>query len=153
MYTSIAMSSTFKLNLSKRVYISPNSMTLNTNILVKDYLFENYLYKLANDGYIKEIKNIDNVYLGEILQNGTIMYDVHFDAIVYKLNENDIVHACVKSVTSFGLYCSDKYGPENVSSLFVPGEHNYTESQEIKLKIKALRTKQNEYLCVCSIID
>ena len=145
--------STFQINLTKMVYINPISMTLNTNILVKDYLFENYLYKLSSDGYIKEIKNIDNVNLGEILQNGTIMYNVHFDAIVYKLNENDIIHACVKNVTSFGLYCTDKYGPENVSSLFVPGIQNYTETQEVKLKIKALRIKQNEYLCVCSLID
>jgi DNA-directed RNA polymerase subunit E'/Rpb7 len=128
-------------------------MSLNTNILVKDYLFENYLYKLSSDGYIKEIKNIDNVDLGEILQNGKILYNVHFDAIVYKLKENDIIDAIVKSVTSFGLYCVNKYAPENVTSLFVPGEQNYIESQDIKLKIKALRIKQNEYLCVCSIID
>lgn len=141
------------LNLNKRVYIYPNAMTLNTNIIVKDYLFENYLHKLSNDGYIKEIKNIDHVNLGEILQNGTIMYNVYFDAIVYKLKENDIIHAIVKNVTTFGLYCIDKYGPKDVTSLFVPDEQNYTESQEIKVKINALRIKQNEYLCVCSIID
>lgn len=140
--------------INKNIFIKPNYLSQNTNNIVQSYLHDNYLHTLSSDGYIQEIKSISEVNIGEILNDGSIMYNVNFNAIVYKLEENQVTDAIIRNITSFGIYCTDKNDPKNISSLFVPINNiknidEFKENQVISLLIKAIRIKKNEYLCVC----
>ena len=113
---------------------------------------------LSMNGYIKSIIHITKINKGVITNssNGSVIFNVEYNANIYKLEKNQIVKAVIKSITSFGIYCEDWDAPSGISILFIPSheietEEVLNENDVIFLKIEDLRVKKNEYLCVCSM--
>ena len=143
--------------MQARVVIHPFNLTKDINKHIISHIERNCCGTLSKEGYIKNIKHISRVREGKITpsSNGSVVYQVDYEADVYKLERGQTVKAIVKAITNFGIYCDDWDAPKGVSVFFVP-KHELDESEELKdndvifLKIEDLRIKKNEYLCVCS---
>ena len=145
------------MELESRVEIHPFNLTDKIKSHISQYIQRNYCGSLTKNGYIKSINHISHISEGRITSasNGSVVYNVKYNADVYKLEKGQRIKAIVKAVNNFGIYCDDWDAPPGVSVFFIP-KHEIDEIDEYKdndvifLKIEDLRIKKNEYLCVCS---
>jgi len=154
------MNSILIINMTKlqtRVVIHPFNLSGNIHKLISNYIERECCRTLSKDGYVKSVNSVSKISGGRITSssNGSVVYDVEYDANVYKLEKGDTIKAIIKSITTFGVYCDDWDAPDGVAIFFIP-KHELEEDEELKdndilfLKIEDLRIKKNEYLCVCS---
>jgi len=145
--------------LYRQIIISPNQLNdiKSFHFIINSYIHDNFINVLSDDGFIFNFSNVKLISSGEILDNGSVLYDVSFLASFYKLNINDSLYVSISNITSFGIYAFDLNSPSpSLASFFIPISNfsdisSFNLNDSISIIINALRIKQNQYLCVCSL--
>lgn len=145
---------------TRTVVVHPANITKYMNDYLRSKLKLLYINTLSDDGYIQNIEEVINVSYGEInsCNDGYIHYEVTFIARVYELKENMIKKCVIDKITPFGIYANDFESPSGLCVFFVPKPNldknkDYNEVTNFQLKIQALRTSDEQYLCVCSLVN
>ena len=145
---------------ARSVVVHPANITKNMKSYLKSQLKLMYNNTLSDDGYIQNIEEIIDVSYGEInsCNDGHIHYEVTFIGYLYVLKEHMIKKCVIDKITPFGIYANDFESPTGLCVFFVPKPNldknkDYNDVTNFELKIEALRTSDEQYLCVCSLID
>lgn len=145
---------------TRSVVVHPANITKNMKSYLKSQLKLLYNNTLSDDGYIQNIEEIIDVSYGEInsCNDGYIHYEVTFIGYLYVLKVHMIKKCVIDKITPFGIYANDFESPTGLCVFFVPKPNldknkDYNDVTNFELKIEALRTSDEQYLCVCSLID
>lgn len=145
--------------LYRQITISPNQLNdiKSFNFIINSYIHDNFINILSDDGFIYKFSNVKLISPGEILDNGSVVYNISFLASLYKLYVNLSLYVSISNITSFGIYALDLNSPSSsLASFFIPSSSisdyvSFNLNDSIFVNIDALRIKQNQYLCVCSL--
>ena len=145
--------------LFRNIIIWPNQLNdiKSFNFIINSHINDNFLNVLSDDGFLYAFSNVNLLSSGEVLDNGSIVYNISFLASLYKLNVMDSMMVSISNITSFGIYALDINSPDSsLASFFIPiSKINDISSYELNISISividAIRVKQNQYLCLCSL--
>ena len=99
--------------LFRQIIISPNQLNdiKSFNFIINSYIHDNFINILSDDGFIYKFSNVKIISSGEILDNGSVVYDISFLASLYKLYVNLSLYVSISNITSFGIYALDLNSP------------------------------------------
>ena len=98
----------YKLKLNDKVRVPPEKMGDDLNTVILDELQEQFEGSIDKEmGIFIAVTGVDRVGEGEIVySDGGVYYDVDFEAVVLRLNLQEIVEGVVVETTSFGAFIS-----------------------------------------------
>ncbi|OQS55374.1 transcription initiation factor TFIID subunit TAF5 [Ecytonucleospora hepatopenaei] len=102
----------FKKTFNHTIHISPQMITANVEMLVKQYLATNIEGKCTIYGHTVCVTNINSISEGYILMNGYIKFVVEYDAVVLNPVKNEVLEAPIVSTNKMGYFAA--VGPLSV---------------------------------------
>lgn len=98
----------YKLKLNDKVRVPPEKMGDDLNTVILDELQEQFEGSIDKEmGIFIAVTGVNRVGEGEIVySDGGVYYDVDFEAVVLRLNLQEIVEGVVVETTSFGAFVS-----------------------------------------------
>ncbi len=98
----------YKLKLNDKVRVPPERMGDELNTVILDELQEQFEGSVDKEmGIFIAVTGVDRIGEGEIVySDGGIYYDVDFEAVVLRLELQEIVEGVVVETTSFGAFVS-----------------------------------------------
>lgn len=98
----------YKLKLNDKVRVPPERMGDDLNTVILDELQEQFEGSVDKEmGIFIAVTGVDRIGEGEIVySDGGVYYDVDFDAVVLRLDSQEIVEGIVVETTSFGAFIS-----------------------------------------------
>jgi len=154
------------MKITKKIVLEPAALSdIKTNLLIK--IKSDFKDKCTKDyGFILEIYDSIKILSNTIIDNGSVLFEVIFNADVLKPDQGQIMSGKVIIVIDSGFIISVK----DRMKIFVPrdqcGEYKYNKSNScyengtkkikntdaIKVKIYCIKYEQQKYECLGSLV-
>jgi DNA-directed RNA polymerase subunit E'/Rpb7 len=153
----------------RKICLRPNSLVLeNNNAVIKNEIDKLEGMLFGHNGFIIHV--IDYKSVGNSLidnETGSVIYNVKFDAITFKLLQDEVLYAVVFFVNEYGVYCdvgvtnnvfishvhiSNRYKYNQIENVWT-GPSTINSGSIVLIKVINVKVETNKLVALAVLVD